>query len=242
MSGRDQADDRLGEANLTMMRAGGISALVVGLSYPIIIALYVLAGSGQPIGQGGQAWLEYMAGHEAAWWAIVGLSVLTNVLWVPVAWALYWSLATVDRAKALAGSALLVLFVVLELATSWPNYAVLIDLSTKLATPSDDAQRMAVLGAAGYAAAAQSSSLLPYYTILTPALGQLLLGLTMLKGGPYGRLVGWLSVVAGAIGIVAVLGRAIWEPLGQAIIPGSLLTAVWFVLIGRRLLGLAAGR
>ena len=138
----------------------------------------------------------------------------------------------------LAGAGLLVLFVILELATSWTNYAVLVDLSGDLAAASDDAQRTAVLGAAGYAAAAQSSSLLPFHAIFVPALGQLLIGLVMLKGGPFGSATAWLAILIGTIGIVAVLGRIVWEPLGQAIIPGSLLTGVWFLLVGWRLLKL----
>ena len=60
------------------------------------------------------------------WWAILGLSVLTDLLLVPVALALYLALKGVDRDAMLVATAFIGLFVVLDLAVTWPNYASLI--------------------------------------------------------------------------------------------------------------------
>ena len=103
----------VGRANpdeVTVVRAGGLAALTLGMSYVLITALYAVSGA-VPDG-GGEAWLDYLDGSTAAWCGIVGLSVLTDVLFIPVALALYVALRTVDRNLMLAGVGLLGLFLV----------------------------------------------------------------------------------------------------------------------------------
>src|SRR5216683_7028529 len=70
-----------------LYRVGGISALVIGIAYIIIIPLFAHVG-GAP-SSGGEAWLKYLEGKTTVWWAILGLSVFTDFLYVPVAFALY---------------------------------------------------------------------------------------------------------------------------------------------------------
>lgn len=129
----------------------------------------------------------------------------------------------------------MVLFVVLELATSWSNYAVLIDLSYKLEAAAGEVERAAVLAAASYGSALQSSSLLPYYAIVIPAVSKLVLGLLMFRGGPFGRIIAWLGVLEAVLAIVSVVGAYFVAGLGQAVILASLLSGVWFLLVGLRL-------
>src|SRR5215831_8514797 len=109
-----------------LYRVGGISALLLGLAYIITIPLYVRVGAPP---SGGEARLQYLAGKTTVWWAILGLSVLTDLLFVPVALALYLALQGVNRNAMLIATALVGLFVVLDLAVTWPNYAALISLS-----------------------------------------------------------------------------------------------------------------
>ncbi len=231
--------DRVEQDNAALLRIGGVSGFVIALSYPVIIALFLVAGTDMPSGEGGQAWLDYMSGHETAWWAIVGLSAFTDVLWIPVAWALYLALRMVDRAWTLVGAGLMALFVILELSTSWPNFAALIGLSDQLSSATTDTQRTGIAAAANYASVALSSDLLRVYAILVPGLGKLALGAVMLKGGPFGRAAAWLAIAVGAFSAVAVVGPYLWSPLDQVIILGSLLSAVWFALVGLRMIGMA---
>jgi hypothetical protein len=58
-----------------LYRVGGISALVLGIAYIAIFPVYAYVGAPP---NGGEAWLEYAVGTTAAWWAILGLSVLTR--------------------------------------------------------------------------------------------------------------------------------------------------------------------
>jgi hypothetical protein len=95
---------------------GGICAIVIGISYIIITALYVLTGAPP---SGGEAKLAYFAGKTTAWWAIVLLSVLTDFLFLPVALSLYVLLKKVNRTAMMVGSGFLGLFAVLDLVITW---------------------------------------------------------------------------------------------------------------------------
>jgi hypothetical protein len=146
-----------------LYRAGGISAIVLAVLYVVITGLYVTAGL---VPSGTEAWLTYLAGNEAAWWAIVWLSVFTDILYVPIAAVLYVVLASVNRNAMLAGAGFLLLFVILDLAITWPNYAALISLSREYTATTSDAQRAALVTTATYPTAILDSILLGAYIIL----------------------------------------------------------------------------
>lgn len=74
------------------------------------------------------------------------------------------------------------LFVVLDLAVTWTNYAVLISLGSEYAQAVDDAGQAAVVAAATYPSAVLESGLLFVYNTLVLAVGILITGFVMLKG------------------------------------------------------------
>jgi hypothetical protein len=140
MSANETTADVVDSGSKRLYRVGGVSALVLGFAYVAIIALYVPVG---PPPSGAQARLEYHAANPTVWWAILGLSVLTDLLLVPVALALYLALKGVDRDAMLVATAFIGLFVVLDLAVTWPNYASLIALGGDYASATTDSQRAA---------------------------------------------------------------------------------------------------
>jgi hypothetical protein len=101
-----------------LYRTGGISALALGIAYIVIIALYVPIGAPP---SGTEARLAYLAGNRTVWWAILGLSVLTDFLFVPVALSLYVALKGFNRNAMLLATACVALFIVLDLAITWTN-------------------------------------------------------------------------------------------------------------------------
>jgi hypothetical protein len=216
----------------TLFRAGGISAIALGASYLVITALYVLAGA---VPSGGEAWLEYLAAHTAVWWAILGLSVLTDFLFLPVAWSLYLALKSSSSNATLVGAGLLVLFAVLDLAVTWPNYASLISLSGDYAAATTDAQRAASVAATSYPLAVLTSSLFAVYAILVPSLGILVVSLVMLRG-MFGKSIAYLGVLTGILGIVSVVGSFFLTALDATVIVTSVLTTLWVLLVGYRML------
>jgi hypothetical protein len=213
-----------------MYRLGAIAAFALVIGYLIIIALYIPV---YPFPDTGQAMLEYLNGNSSVWWAIIGLSALTDFLYALIAFSLYQALKGINRDAMVVATGLKWLFVVLELAIAWPNYVVLLTLSESYAAATTDLQRASYVASANYATAMLNSKL-GFYSILVPALGTLLIGLVMRKG-IFNKATAYLGVIAGVLGIVSVVGPLFVSALDPTIILTSLLTTVWFLLIGLRL-------
>lgn len=212
-----------------LYRVGGISAIVFVIAYILIIVLYV------PVGKpsGAEAWLKSMAGNTTTWWAILGLSVLTDFLLVPVALALYLALKGINKNALQVATAFVGLFVILDLALTWTNYASLITLSGNYAAATNEAQRAAFAAAAIYPASVVDSNLLFVYNSLTLAVGILITSLVMLKG-IFSKGTAYLGLATGILGIVAVTG-SFFGVLRAMIILVSVLTTVWVLFAGYRL-------
>ncbi len=212
-------------------RWGGLSALLIGLGYTITIPLYVVAG---PPPSGGEARLHYLVGKTTVWWAILGLSVLTDLLFLPVALALYSALKDVNRDAMLFATTLVGLFVVLDLAVTWTNHAALITLSEQYATATSDMQRATDVGAATYASAVLESSLEAIYSILILSVGILVISVVMHRAN-FSRGTAYVGIATGALGIVAALGPFFIGALSVTIVIASVLTTLWILLVGVRL-------
>jgi hypothetical protein len=218
-----------------LYRVGGVSALAIGIGYIIIIGLYVPIGAPP---DGAEARLAYLAGNTNLWWAILGLSVLTDLLFVPLALSLYLVLKGIHRSAMLIAVACVGLFVVLDLALTWTNYANLIALSSSYAAAANDIQRAVFVAAAYYPTAVLESSLLFVYNTLTLSVGILITGLVMLKG-IFGKSTAYLGLVTGILGIVAVVGSFFTTALSITTIITSVLTTLWVLVVGYRLFRLA---
>ena len=68
-----------------LYRWGGAAGLLIGAGDVAIMALYAPMGAPP---QGAAARLAYMAAHPTAWWWILGLSVVTDILFLPLFLAL----------------------------------------------------------------------------------------------------------------------------------------------------------
>jgi hypothetical protein len=206
-------------------RLGGIAALLLGLGYVVIFPLYAHVGAPP---HGGEAWFNYLPGKTTVWWAIIGISVFTDVLFVPVAVALYLALQEVNRTAMVLATAFVGLFVVLDLAVTWPHYASILALYHSYSTAADDAHRAGYVAAADYASAVLTSPLEIVYSIMTLSCGFLLTGFVMLKGA-FNKIAAWLGLATGILGIVATAG------LGPAIIGNALCATAWLFFVGYRL-------
>lgn len=219
-----------------LYRAGGSSALVLGASYLVITVLYSLTGLVPT--DTGEAWLTYLQGRTAAWWGIVGLSALTDILFFPVVAALSVALKAVDRNLTLAGAGLLALFAILDLAVTQIGFAGLIVLSGDCAAAVTDTERVAAIAAAGFPVSVFRSGLFAAYVIGIPALGILLLSLAM-RAGAFSRVTAYIGLATGALGLVTVIAGQVWPEAGYLAIITSVLALVWVLLVGWRLLRLS---
>ena len=207
-------------------RWGGIAALAVAVGYAAIIPVFAWVG---PPPTSGQAWFHYLPGKITAWWAIVWLSVFTDLCYLPVAWALYLGLRDTGQGLMRAASLLLHLFVVLDLCVTWTHHASILALYQRYAAESDAAQRAAWLAASEYAASIYSTPLLTFYIIVIPSAGVLLASITMLKAG-FGKASAWIGVITGLFGLLSLTG---FFPLVMA---NALGATLWFFLLGPQLL------
>jgi hypothetical protein len=210
---------------------GGISAIVFGIAYIVIIVLYI------PVGRptGAEAWLISLAGNTTRWWAIIGLDVLTDFLLVPVAFSLYLTLKGINKNAMLLATAFTGLFVVLDLPLTWINISSLMSLSGSYAAATDDAQRAVYVTVAMYPSSVVESHLVFVYNSLSLAVGILLTGLVMLKG-IFHMSTAYLGLMTGILGIVAVTSSFFSSSLsGVTIILASVLTTLWYLFVGYRL-------
>jgi hypothetical protein len=206
-------------------RVGGIAALVLGIAYIIIIPLYAHVGA-PPIG--GEAWFKYLPGKTAIWWTILGLSVLTDFLFVPVALALYLALGGINRNAMLLATAFVGLFVVLDLTVTWSHYASMLVLYSNYSRATDGVRRAAYVAAADYASAVLASPLEIVYAIVTLSFGILVTSFVMLRG-VFSRITAYLGLATGILGIVSVAGLSI------TIIMNALFATAWILFVGYRL-------
>jgi hypothetical protein len=211
-----------------LYRVGGISGLFFGAAYLVIIALYMPIGA-RPDGVGAQ--LEYFAAHTGVWWGILGLSVLTDILLAPLALALYQALKGIHKSAMLLAVVFMGFFIILDLAITWTNYAVMIALANSYTAATDEAARAAVAAAAIYPSAVLESSILYVYNTLTLSIGILITGVVMLRG-VFGRGTAYLGLSTGVMGSIAVLSSLFVAGLDFTIILASLLTMLWALFVG----------
>ncbi|MFS8104429.1 hypothetical protein LFM09_45715 [Lentzea alba] len=203
-------------ADGAVRRTGGFSALLLALCYLVITGLYIAAGAVPP-GEDGAAWLAYFADKTLVWTLIIFLSVLTDILFLPVVVALVRELRR--SLPLMLGAGFLVLFVVLDLAVAWPNYAALVRMSVL-------PDQASLAAAATHASSVLGSGLFALYAIGVPALGIALISVE-LRG-----LTRYMGVVTGVVGVAAVIG------VGVLVIVVSVLTIAWVMLVGVWLLRL----
>ena len=222
MTLEETAVDTVGPGQKQWYRVGAVAALALGIGYIIIFPLYAYVG---PPPSDGDAWFKYLSGKTTVWWAILGLSVFTDFLFVPVAFALYLALKGVNRYAMVLATAFVGLFVVLDLAVTWSHYASILTLYRNYSTATDDAHRAAYVAAANYASAMLMSPLEIVYAIVTLSSGILLTGFVMLRG-VFNKVTAYLGLATGLLGIASLTG------LGLIIIGNALFATVWLFFVG----------
>jgi hypothetical protein len=187
--------------NRWLFKTGGLCTFVLGLAYVATVVLYFSVGK---LPADGAAWLTFLGGKTALWWTITGLSVLTDLLFIPLALALYAALSRTSRLPSLIPLALMALWVPLDLAGTWSHYASLITLSGRYAAATA-AQRAPIVAAADYGAAFLGSRLEAVFTTGLLSFAILLVSVVMRKSG-FGKTASWSGIGGGFFGMLAVTG------------------------------------
>ena len=214
-------------------RVGGLSGIVLGIGYLLTIPVTILYAGGFPP-PGVEARLAFFAEHAAGWWAVTGLMVFTDLLYIPFFLALYHALKGFNKYLMLLAFACAGLFVLLDLAVTWTAYPSLIILSGNYSEAISDAQQVIIIASAGYPSTILDSPLSGIYAILIPALGLLFASLVMLKG-IFRKTLAYMGVVAGICGILAGIGPLFISQLETFQYINASLALIWFFFVGFKL-------
>ena len=219
-------------------RIGGLSALSIGVAYLFIALLYVVGGAWPA---DSEALLAYLAAHSLLWWTVVALAVATDLLMIPVVWAIYLALRKVNKAATLAGCGLFLLVVAVDLTVLWPTCFSLLTLSSKYMSSVSDAERQLFVVAGRSAYESLSSPWILACESFCPSMGSLIIGLVTMKVA-FRKVVGHLGVLTGVVGIFSLVGLLFIEALSIAVFVAVVLITFWFFLVGVELLALEKGR
>jgi succinate dehydrogenase/fumarate reductase cytochrome b subunit len=222
-----------------LYRLAGCSGIAIAVGYVFITAGFVI--SGIPLPKGAEAWVAYMAGKSNIWWGIIWLSIITDILYLPVAAGLYRLLKNVHRGMLVTAGALYALFVVLELSNTYTNFPAIIELVSRYGLATTEAQRALYLSAIEYASTAFQTPVAPFYTIFVPSIAVILFSIVMLKSAKFSRIAAYIGISSGAINAFSVIGGLFSGSLGQLVVVGSVLALFWKFAVGVKFLKFARG-
>lgn len=211
----------------TVLRWGGLAGILGGIVF-ILVFMIVIAFVGMDALQP-EEWIVRFPDIRAARTIENSLYLVVLILWVPHYLTLYRALRGTSLAPALFGSALSVLGLVVLMAGALPHVATA-PLSDLYHAPGATAEDQASLVLMWQATQGIFDALLITGLVILPV-GHIALGLAMLKSPAFGRGVGRMSVLIGAIGVMAACILLI-DPLSPVAVATVLTLIVFHLVVG----------
>lgn len=216
----------------------GYSGLTIAIVYAIIFVAFAI--SGFPLPKEASQWITYLEGKTLIWWWIIWLSIVTNLLYIPVAFGLYEYFKKKYKIQFISVGLLLTLFVFLELALTWSHYPTIIELTQQYKIATSETQKTIILSAIEYASTSFQTPITSFYTIILPSIGILLANVFILKCKSFGKVLPWIGLLTALCNIVSVMGGYMGiEALKSLVIPGSFLSLFWWGGIGIKFIKLS---
>jgi hypothetical protein len=222
----------------SLCRIGGIAAfLLIVYSMAMMVQMVVLGGQPTSAAQA----FDLLQQHR-----LVGLlrldlpTIAVMPLYYLLFLGLYSALRRGDRALALLSTTLAFVGVTLVLAT--PTALSMVPLSDKFAAATTDAARAQLLavGEAIMAADIWHNTGAILGGILVQC-GAVLISVVMLRGRVFSKATGWLGIVMHGLDLAHIVGGLFVPGAGVVLLAiAGPLYPIWFFLVGRRLLQLAA--
>ena len=210
-------------------RVGGVCLLLAGLIYLIEVTLNSFWG--MPGATDSVHYLQSLAAHPHEAQVQYGLYSLADFLFVPGLFALYLALRHIAKNPMLIATGLMAVFIVVDVAITEPNSLTIVALTQHAAAATSATQQAAYMVAANYALAALP--LATFYSWVVGCVVVLIASIVMLKG-TFVKLISYLGIVAGIMGIVA--GFYVYVPALVVLATPTLFAfGLWWVLMGIRL-------
>jgi hypothetical protein len=241
MNPRTEPSGRIPEAPgdlRPLCRIGGIAALLL-IVYSLATMVQMVVLGGQPA-SAAQAF-DLLEHHR-----VVGLlrldlpTVAIMPLYYLLFLGLFAALRRTDAANALLSTVLA--FAGLTMLLSTPTALSMIPLSDKFAAATADAMRAQLLAAGEAIMAADiwhaTGAILGGVLVQC---GAVLISVVMLRGGVFSKTTAWLGIVMHSLDLAHIVGGQFLPVAGVVLMAiAGPLYPVWFLLVGRRLLRLAA--
>jgi hypothetical protein len=216
-----------------LYRWGGVSAMLVGVL--ALIGITIAAGLGVPPSSTGEGILKWFGGQTTHAYTFYGLTIVMDILIVPVVLALYLALKGVNKNAMLSGAGFGGLAVALDLGVNTITWITLATLSQSYAAATSDVQRAAFVAAADYGVGITSVG----GTVFSAAIFSiwpLITSVVMLKG-VFGRVTGYVGILASIAGLA--YGFTVLLPYSSSsallLVVNFILFGVWSLLAGYRL-------
>lgn len=221
-----------------LYRPSGILLIIEGIGGLVVFLMgAVLYKSGYPSNP--TAYLELIAQQQLRANILWSLWIFGGFAFILPSVAMYLALKQDGRILALFGTLLSLFYSFYDISVTELNSLTLVGLARGYANATTDALRSSFIAAATYGYTA-----LPLQTVLSfgiGAVGWLFWSLAMLKGHTFAKWMAIIGVIVNGIGIISA---------PAPVVPGSYflgflqyltgpLTAIWFIIIGVRLYGLA---
>ena len=223
----------------SLYKAGGWAALTLGALFIIETTIYI-ASAAPSLADAG-AWLELFQSNRLLGLLNFGfLEFYGLLLFVPVFLALYVALRRTSEGYAAIGATLGFIGVAANFATS-KLFALLALSDLYAAATGAQRAQFVTMAQAALAQAAQGGIAGAVEGGVPLAVGGLVLSVIMLRSASFGKVTGYVGILANAIGLVMYLWAAAATSFeGSPFFgPFFMLTVIWFFLIGRKLLQLA---
>ncbi|MDR3772260.1 MAG: hypothetical protein P4L26_02865 [Terracidiphilus sp.] len=241
MNPRNEPSGRIPEAPgdlRPLCRIGGVAALLL-IVYSLATMVQLVVLGGQPA-SAAQAF-DLLEHHR-----VVGLlrldlpTVAVMPLYYLLFLGLFAALRKTDAANALLSTVLA--FAGLTMLLSTPTALSMIPLSDKFAASISDAARNQLLAAGEAIMAADiwhaTGAILGGVLVQC---GAVLISVVMLRGGVFSKTTAWLGIVMHGLDLAHIVGGQFLPGAGVVLMAiAGPLYPVWFFLVGRRLLRLAA--
>jgi hypothetical protein len=211
-----------------MYRIGGISLIIVGLSYLFGALLSLIIG---PAPSGAVEYMDALAAHRLLSLTNFAFFTLADICLIPAAIALYHILKGTNKTAMMIASGLIMLFAVFDAVVTELTSFELVALTQNLAAATSEAQCSAIMVTAN-----NLLSTLPPATLcsfVVSSVGLLITALVMLKGTSFSKraaLPGLTAGIAGTLGGFYIMLPA----LSLLIMPSLIAMGIWGIFAGRR--------
>lgn len=226
-----------------LSKIGGVAALICAGMYLVALAVYLPAYRVGPPPATVLEWFTLFRANPLTGLFFLGLAdIIITLLWGPMSLALYAALKRFNQTWTMIATTFVFVGMAFFLATN--QAFAMLHLSSQYAAATTEVQQSSLLSAGqAIVAVTEGARMLP----LIPLAG-LIFSIAMLRSKIFGKVTAWVGIVG--LGLLAAsglfAGYATAGPttafmtiiVGVTYAGGGLLSLVWYILIGLRLLNL----